>query len=285
MNRTLEGSVAVVTGASRGAGRAIAHVLGERGATVYVTGRSVRGGGPTPDGMPGTIDDTADEVTERGGRGIAVRCDHAVDAEVAALFERVRAEQDGRLDLLVNNAWGGYEGHLTGLPRDPFWKQDPGFWDSMFTAGVRAALTASRLAAPLLVERGRGLVIHTVAWMGGAYLGHLYYDLAKGAIVRMAFGMAHELRAHGVAVVALTPGFMRTERVMAAHAAYPFPLDRTESPEYLGRAVAALAADPEVMRWSGQVLDVGDLAREYGFTDIDGTRPAPFRMPAAAVES
>lgn len=279
MDRPLEGTVAVVTGASRGAGRAIAHVLGERGATVYVTGRSVRGA-PTPDGMPGTIDDTADEVAVRGGRGIAVRCDHTVDAEVEALFERVRAEQDGRLDLLVNNAWGGYEGHVMGLPQDPFWTQGPGFWDSMFTAGVRATLTASRLAAPLMVERGRGLIVHTVAWSDGAYLRHLYYDLSKAAIVRMAFGMAHELRPHGVAAVALAPGFMRTERVLAAHAVYPFDLSRTESPEYLGRAVAALAADAEVMRWTGRVLDVGTLAREYAFTDVDGTQPTPFRMPA-----
>lgn len=282
MDETLKGTVAVVTGASRGAGRAIAHVLGERGATVYVTGRSVRGGGPTPDGMPGTIDDTADEVTERGGTGIAVRCDHTVDAEVEALFERVGAEQGGRLDLLVNNAWGGYEGRMAGLPQGPFWTQDAGFWDSMFTAGVRPALAAGLLAAPRMVERGRGLIVNVVAWMGGAYLRHLWYDLAKSAAVRMAFGMAEELRPHGVAAVALAPGFMRTERVMAAHAAWPFPLDRTESPEYLGRAVAALAADPEVMRWSGQVLDVGDLAREYGFTDVDGTQPVPFRIPAAA---
>ncbi len=280
MARTLDGRVAVVTGASRGAGRAVAHVLGERGAVVYVTGRSVRGG-PTPDDMPGTIEDTADEVTERGGAGIAVRCDHTVDAEVEALFDRVRAEQ-GRLDLLVNSAWGGYEGRLAGLPQDPFWKQDPGFWASMFDAGVRSTLTASRLAAPLMVKRGRGLIVHVVAWLEGAYLRHLWYDLAKSTTVRMAFGMAHELRAHGVAAVALAPGFMRTERIMAAHAAFPFDLSRTESPEYLGRAVAALSADPEVMRWSGQVLDVGNLAREYAFTDVDGTHPAPFRMPAAA---
>ena len=136
--QTLSGKVAVVTGASRGAGRAIAAVLGEAGATVYVTGRTVRGG-PAVDGLPGTIEDAAEEVTARGGRGVAVRCDHTVDADVEALFERVRAEQ-GQLDLLVNNVWGGYEGQPMGLPRGPFWEQPRSQWETMFVAGVRAQL-------------------------------------------------------------------------------------------------------------------------------------------------
>lgn len=269
--------VAIVTGASRGAGLAIARVLGEAGATVYVTGRSSRGGGRT-DGLPGTVEEAAEAVTERGGRGVPVRVDHTRDEEVEALFERVRRES-GRLDLLVNNVWGGYEGYAEADFDGPFWKQPLWRWEGMFTAGARAHLVASRLAAPMMIERGSGLVVSTVAWAFGRYLGNAVYDAAKAAIIRLAFGMAHDLRPHGVAAVALSPGFMRTERVLAAHAASPFDLAGTESPEYLGRAVAALAADPDVIARTGRLLTVGELAREYGFTDVDGRQPEPFRMP------
>jgi NAD(P)-dependent dehydrogenase (short-subunit alcohol dehydrogenase family) len=271
----LLGKVAVVTGASRGAGRGIALVLGEAGATVYVTGRSLRGS--TTENMPGSVDETAEAVTARGGLGIPVRCDHTMDAEVEALFHRVRSEQ-GRLDLLVNNVWGGYEHYDFGRFTAPFWEQPLRHWNDMFTAGVRAHLVASRLAAPLMLEQRRGLIINTVAWDRDLYLGNLFYDVAKAAIIRMAFGMAEELRPHGIAALALAPGFMRTERVMAAHAAQPFPLDRTESPEYIGRAVAFLAADAQVMQMTGKVLTVGDLAQEYGFVDIDGKQPPAFRI-------
>jgi len=276
--KTLQDKVAVVTGASRGAGRAIAHALAERGATVYVTGRTTRGS-VAPDGMPGTIDDTADEVTALGGQGIAVRCDHSVDADVQALFARVAGER-GRVDLLVNNAWSGYEGHAGGLPMDPFWTLSATYWDSMFTTAVRGALVASSLAAPMMVSAGRGLIVNTIAWLEGGYLGHLYYDLSKAALARMAFGMGTELRGHGVAAVALAPGWMRTERVMAAHARGGFDLSATETPAYLGRAVAALAEDEQVMRWSGQTQAVGAMARAYGFTDVDGTQPEVFRVAA-----
>lgn len=272
MQQPLRDRVAVVTGATRGAGRAIAAVLGEAGATVYVTGRSTRGAGTT-DRLPGTVEDAAEEVSARGGRGIAVRCDHTVDAEVEALFARVRAEQ-GRLDLLVNNAWGGYQGVLEEPSPKPFWTVpvEP-VWRGMFEAGVRAHLVASRLAVPLMLPRRSGLIVNTVAWAFSDYLGTLAYDVAKAAIVRMAFGMAWELEPFGIAAVALAPGFMRTERVMAAHAGTAFDLSGTESPEYTGRAVAALAADEGIMAKSGAILTVGDLAREYGFTDVDGRVP------------
>lgn len=275
-DRPLVGKVTVVTGATRGAGRSIAAVLGEAGAIVYVTGRSTRAGGAT-EGVSGTIEDAAEEVTARGGMGVAVRVDHTVDAEVEALFTRVRNEH-GRLDLLVNNAWGGYEHHDLATFTAPFWEQPVSRWESMFTAGARATVVSSRFAAPLLIASGGGLIVSTVAWAFGEYLGNLYYDAAKAAIVRMAFGMATELRPHGVAAVALAPGFMRTERVMMAHEQQPFPLEGTESPEYLGRAVAALATDPAIMAKSGSVVTVGDLAREYGFTDVDGSQPEAFRL-------
>lgn len=290
----------MVTGSSRGAGRAIAAVLGEAGATVYVTGRTVRGMAAV-DGLPGTVEDAAEEVTARGGRGVAVRCDHTVDAEVESLFRRVRAEQE-HLHLLVNNVWGGYEGHTMGIPMGPFWEQPRTQWQSMFVAGLRAHLVTSKLAAPLIMDTQRGkshlaatappyepvtgeaagLIISTVAWAYDEYLRNIYYDLSKAAVIRMTRGMAHDLRPHGVAAIAVAPGFMRTERILAAHAAHPFDLSITESPEYLGRAVRALAEDANVLAKSGGVFTVGDLAREYGFTDVDGRQPAAFRMPGTA---
>jgi NAD(P)-dependent dehydrogenase (short-subunit alcohol dehydrogenase family) len=274
----LLGKVAVVTGASRGAGRGIALVLGEAGATVYVTGRSARGMTPT-EGLPGTVEETAERVTERGGTGIPVRCDHTVEADVEALFGCVRQEQ-GRLDLLVNNAWGGYERHTMGLPMAPFWTLPVApYWAGMFEAGLRAHLLSSHHAVPLMLAQKGGLIVNTVAWAYERYLANLYYDVAKAAIIRMAFGMAQDLRPHGIAAVALAPGFMRTERVMAAHAAHPFDLGGTESPEYIGRAVLALLRDPDRLAKSGRMLTVGDLAREYGFSDIDGRQVPPFTLP------
>ena len=267
-----------MTGASRGAGRAIAAVLGEAGATVYATGRTARGA-VAVDGLPGTVDDTADELTRRGGHGIAVHCDHRVDHDVEAFFERIRAEQ-GRLDILVNNVWGGYEGQAFGIPMVPFWEQPRSQWDNMFVAGLRAQLVASQLAAPLMIAQPGGLIVSTVAWAYDEYLRNIYYDLSKAAVIRMTRGMAHDLRPHGVAAIALAPGFMRTERILAAHTAHPFDLSITESPEYLGRAVRALAEDSNIMAKTGRLFTVGDLAREYGFTDIDGRQPPAFRFPA-----
>jgi NAD(P)-dependent dehydrogenase (short-subunit alcohol dehydrogenase family) len=264
----LTGTVAVVTGASRGAGRGIALVLGGAGATVYVTGRSVAGA-PSGRGRSGTIEETAEAVTARGGRGIPVRCDHTDDAQVQSLFATVHEDQ-GRLDLLVNNAWGGYE-QRTDEPEvpffgTPFWKQPLWRWEGMFTAGVRAHLLASRHAAPLLIEHRdlrAGLVVCTIAWAFGAYLGNVFYDTAKAATVRLAFGMAEDLRPHRVAAVALAPGHLGV----------------TETPEYIGRAVATLAADPNLMAKTGSLLTAGELAREYAFTDTDGTQPEPFGLP------
>ena len=284
--KPLHNQVALVTGASRGAGRGIAAELGAAGATVYVTGRSVSGA-PTTDDVPGTIDDTAREVTARGGQGIAIRCDHTVDAEVDAVFAQIRSDH-GRLDLLVNNVWGGYEhSECKPLPLVPFWEQSLHQWDGMFTAGVRAHVTASRLAAPLMVPHRRGLIVSTTANLDALpYLSNLFYDLSKNAVARLVWAMAQELRAHAVAALAVAPGFMRTERITEAFrragaaAALDGPGGPKETPIYLGRAVVALAQDPQVLEKSGQLLEVGTLAREYGFTDADGSQPAPFRLPA-----
>jgi len=293
--RSLHGKVAVVTGASRGAGRAIAAVLGEHGATVYVTGRSVRGK-PTTDNLPGTIEESAEEVTRRGGRGIAIRCDHANELEVESLFLKVRGER-GRLDILVNNAWGGYEGDRL-IPAF-FWHAPLRLWDAMFERGLKAHLLATYFAIPLMIESAAlaarsksshkpGLIVSTIAWDHDKYIGN-FYDGSKHSIVRLLWGLAMELREHHIATVALAPGFMRTERVMS-HAnreadwkKIPW-LKRSESPEYLGRAVAALARDARLMRRSGKAFHVGELAREYGFTDTDGRRVPPFIIRESFVD-
>ena len=284
----LRGRVAVVTGASRGAGRAIAAVLGERGATVYVTGRSVLGQ-PTTDNLPGTIEESAEEVTRRGGKGIAVRCDHTDEADVQALFRKVRDEQ-GRLDILVNNAWGGYEGERP-MPAY-FWQAPLRLWDAMIERGLKTHLLATYFAIPLMIEsaaaRAPGLIVSTVAWDHDKYIGN-FYDVAKHSIVRLLWGLALELRQHHIATVALAPGFMRTERVMSyakgeADWRKLSWLKKSESPEYLGRAVAALAGDSRLMRKSGKAFHVGELAREFGFTDVDGRRVPPFIIREPFVE-
>lgn len=193
----------------------------------------------------------------------------------------------GRLDLLVNNAWGGHE-TFDGVFEAPFWEHPLSHWDSMFDRGVRNHLLASRLAAPMMVERRRGLVVTTTFWDHDRYLrGNLFYDLAKATMNRLAFGIAEELRPHGVASVAVSPGWMRTELVLAGHATDEArwrekpSLARTESPRYLGRAVARLAADPAIMEKSGKTLLVADLAREYAFTDVDGRQIEAFAIRAA----
>ena len=222
-------------------------------------------------------------MTRAGGRGIALRCDHAVEAEVQALFAQIERDA-GRLDLLVNNAWGGHES-FDGVFDAPFWEHPLAHWDSMMDRGVRHHLLAGRCAAPLFVRQRHGLIVATTFWDRGRYLrGNLFYDLAKAAIVRLAFGMAQELRPHGVASLAVSPGWMRTEFILAGHRSdeahwQEVPaLARTESPRYLGRAVAALAADPRVLEKTGSVQLVADLAREYGFSDIDGRQPPAFEL-------
>lgn len=292
--KPLAGRIAVVTGASRGGGRGIAVELGAAGATVYVTGRSTREAPATSYGgllaraglseLPGSIDQTAEEVTRAGGRGVPVRCDHTDEAQVRELFARVVREQE-RLDLLVNNAWGAHETFTPKSLNAPFWEQSLDSWGSMFDRGVRNHLISSRAAAPLLIKQKRGLIVTTTFWDHDRYLkGNLFYDLAKSAMNRLAFAVAEELRPHGVASVAVSPGWMRTEFVLMGHQTDEAhwrerpALSRTESPRYVGRAVAALAADPKVMDHSGRVLLVGELAQRYGFTDVDGRVIPPFEL-------
>jgi NAD(P)-dependent dehydrogenase (short-subunit alcohol dehydrogenase family) len=198
----------------------------------------------------------------------------------------VAEEQDGRLDLLVNNAWGGHQdaAHIV----RPFWELPTTFWDGMFQSGVRNHILAARYAAPLMIARKRGLIVTVTFWDRDRYSGHFYYDLAKAAMTRLSFGMAQDLRPHSVASVAVSPGWMRTEFVLAGHHTdeerwREVPaLAGTESPRYVGRAIVALASDPDVLEKSGRVFRVGDLAVEYGFTDVDGRRIPPFELPDTA---
>jgi NAD(P)-dependent dehydrogenase (short-subunit alcohol dehydrogenase family) len=274
---SLQGTVAVVTGASRGIGQGIAHELGLASATVYVTGRS-RDGQATTDDLPGTIDATARLVTEAGGQGLAVACDHTHDAAVEALAARVRAEQ-GRLDLLVNNVWGGYEQYDAALFELPVWEQPLWRWDKMFDTGVRAHYTASRALTPLLCEAARGLIVNISAGDDGKFLGDVQYDVAKAAIDRLGFALARKLKRYGVAALTIHPGFTRTERVEAA--APPEALAQTHSARFVGRAVVALATDTAVMQRTGGAFKAGQLGLDYGFRDIDGSQPAPFTLPDA----
>lgn len=265
----LGGTIAVVTGASRGAGRGIATALGVEGATVYVTGRSSRSTG-SPTGRPETIEDTAELVTAAGGHGVPVYCDHTDAAQTRQLFDRVRAEQ-GRLDVLVSNAWGGYEKDVLVVPA---WSLDPAHLDLMLAAGLRAHLLTAQYGGALLAETGNGLLVCTTWAVGADYHEHLYYDVVKTAINRIPVGMAAELAASGGTALAVSPGWMLTEAmadgVSAEEAA------QTESPTFVGRAIAALAADGDVRRHSGSLRTVVELAAEYGCTDVNGRSSSLF---------
>ncbi|MPZ67431.1 MAG: SDR family oxidoreductase [Pseudonocardiaceae bacterium] len=255
-------SVAVVTGAARGIGRGIALVLGESGATVYVTDRESRDRKSSE--LPGTVEDTAEQVTERGGHGIAVAVDHAADDAVAALFERV-GDEHGGLDLLVANA---FDGNALPFAGGPFWTLPLLHWRNMVDNGVRSHLVAAWYAAPLLIER-RGLAVLTgyTDPHSEVIAGHAFYDLAMTAVSRLARSLAHDLRPHGATALAISPGFTRTEAIVAALGDGLPP--GTDSVEFPGRAVRALLQDPDVARHAGRTIPVAELAQEYGFRDID----------------
>ncbi len=276
--KPLKGKVAVVAGATRGAGRGIACMLGEAGATVYCTGRSVRGR-PATGNRPETIEETAEMVSGYGGVGLAVQVDHSVEEQVQALFERVGAEQ-GQLDILVNDIWGGDE--LTEWDT-PFWELSIPKGLLMQQRGVHTHIITSRYAVPLMLRRGQGLIVEVTDGDTFAYRGNLFYDLVKISVMRLAFAMAEELRPHGVTALAVTPGYLRSEAVLdylgVTEANWREGADKdphfiaSETPFYVGRAVAALAADPDVAARSGQVFSSWGLAKEYGFVDADGRQP------------
>jgi len=278
--KSLVGKVALVTGASRGVGKGIALGLGEAGATVYVTGRTVEEGKAAV-ALPGTIGQTAAEVSRLGGNGIAVRCDHQNDADVAVVFQRIRNEQPC-LDILVNNVWGGYEFFNDGTEywkEEGFWSAPISRWDRAFQSGVRAHYVASVFAAPIMIAQRSGLIVNISFFAAQRNDKGVVYGVAKAADDHMAACMAYELREHNVAAISLYPGLVRTESVMKA--AQYFDLSNSESPQFIGRVVAALATDPNVMQKSGQVLVAAAVAQAYGVTDIDGRQPRPMTVDEA----
>ncbi|WP_411104578.1 SDR family oxidoreductase [Streptomyces sp. cmx-4-9] len=284
--RALEGKVALVAGATRGAGRGIAVQLGAQGATVYASGRSTRGRRSEYD-RPETVEETAELVTAAGGRGIAVVADHLVPDQVEALIRRIDTEQ-GRLDLLVNDIWGG---ELLFEWESTVWEHDLDKGLRLTRLAVETHAVTSHFALPLLLRRPGGLVVEmtdgTAEYNATRYRVSFFYDIAKSAVLRMAFALGHELGPRGATAVALTPGWMRSEIMLeqfgvteenwrdALGEVPHFAI--SETPSYVGRAVAALAADPQVSRWNGRSLSSGELARVYGFTDLDGSRPDAWR--------
>jgi dehydrogenase/reductase SDR family protein 1 len=257
--KNLSGKIALVTGGSFGVGKGAALELFEAGATVYVTGRSL-------------------ENRDVNGLGTTIKCDHRDDQQVQSLFRRI-ADQHDRLDILVNNAWGGYENMIEGGQvtwMRPFWQQPLWRWDAMFHAGVRAAYVASQLSAQLMVKQSSGLIVNISFWAAQKFIGNVAYGVAKAATDKLTADMSHELRAYQVAVVSLYPGLVRTEKVMQA--AEWLDLSNSESPQFVGRAIVALASDPKLMERTGSVLVAAQLAREYGFHDIDGRTPIPLTL-------
>ena len=280
--KPLGGRIALVAGATRGAGRGIAVQLGAAGATVYVTGRTTREKASEVGRTTETIEETAELVTAAGGEGIAVPTDHLEVDQVEALVARIDREH-GRLDVLVNDVWGGE--HLVEFDKK-VWETDLAGGLRMLELGVRTHAITSRLAVPLLIRHPGALVVEMTdgtAEYNTRFRLNFFYDLVKNAPIRMAFALAHDLKDVGGTAVALTPGWLRSEQMLAAFevteenwrdAVEKVPgFEIAESPVYVGRAVAALAADPDRARWNGRSLDSGTLAREYGFTDADGSRP------------
>ena len=283
---TLEGKIALVAGSTRGAGRGIAVGLGEAGATVYVTGRTTRQR-QSEYKRPETIEETAELVSAAGGRGIAVRTDHLVPDEVRGLVERIRAEQ-GRLDILVNDIWGG----------ETLFEWDKSVWEHgldnglrMLRLGIDTHLITAHFALPLMIERAGGLLVEvtdgTTDYNADHYRISPFYDLAKVAVTRMGWAHAQDLAKHGATSISITPGWLCSEMMLehfgVAEENWRDATDNiphfaiSETPRFVGRAVAALAADPDRARWNGQSLSSGGLAKVYGFTDVDGSQPDAWR--------
>jgi len=293
--KALQGKIALVAGATRGAGRGIAVALGEAGATVYCTGRSSRlraGARPAKPGLSETIEETAELVTAAGGLGIAVRVDHTVPAEVKKLVAGIKRRHK-HLDILVNDVWGGDA--LTEFGK-PFWKVNLENGLQMLKQAIHSHIITAHYAAPLMLGRSGGIILEITDGDAFYYRGNIFYDLVKISVIRLAFAMSRELRKRDIASVALTPGFLRSERVLAHFGVTeanwkdagkrknanvnskdqndaPQDFMVSESPRYIGRAVVALAADSDAMKKSGRVYSTWGLAREYGFTDLDGTQP------------
>jgi dehydrogenase/reductase SDR family member 1 len=277
-NEMLKGCVTLVTGGSRGVGKGIAVGLGEAGATVIVTARTRNSGDSS---WPGSLDETIEAINAVGGDGMGLLCDHSDDDSVQAVFNQITRDY-GRLDVLVNNVFAAPNVMPVNVP---FWQIPMSLWDTMQRVGLRSHLVASRLAVPLMLDQGRGLIVNTSSGGGIRYTFNVAFGVQKAGVDRMARDMAHELRSYGIAAVSIWPGYIKSEKLVAQPGRVPPALakliaERGETPQFVGRAVAALAADPAVMEKTGQILLASELALEYGFTDVDGKiPPAPSRDP------
>jgi NAD(P)-dependent dehydrogenase (short-subunit alcohol dehydrogenase family) len=259
--------VALVTGASRGVGKGVATALHDAGYRVFATGRTIET--ISPGDLPAGI--------------TRLRCDHTNDEETAAALARV-AEASPVLDVVVNNSWGGYERMMEGGQFTwalPFWQQPAHRWSSMMDAGVRAAWAVSARAVPMMLPTGRGLIVNISVWAARKFIGNTIYGVSKAATDKLTADMAHELRKHGISVVSLYPGLVRTEAVLAAASHGVFTLDNSESPEFIGRVIAALARDPRLSERSGAVVVAAEAARELGVVDLDGRQPTPLTLETA----
>ena len=276
MAANLKERICLVTGASRGVGRGVALGLAEAGATVHITGRTLREG-EHPEGIDrgGSLAAVVEASARYDGTVVAHRVDHSSDEETEAVVRQVIADE-GRLDVLVNSAWGGYERMVEGDQFtwvDPLWKQPMWRWDAMMDVGVRSAYCGIRVAAETMAQQRSGLIVNISFWAAQKFMQNVVYGVSKAAMDKMASDVAAQLRQFDVAAVSLYPGLVRTEEVMK-NKEY-FDMSNSESMEFQGRAVAALAADPRVVEKSGKVFTTADLALEYGYTDIDGYQPRP----------
>ncbi|MBT8379308.1 MAG: SDR family NAD(P)-dependent oxidoreductase [Ignavibacteria bacterium] len=258
--KKLEGKVSLVTGGTKNVGKGIALGLGEAGATVYVTGRSIK-------------EKDVKGITAAGGKGIAVACNHKNDDEVQSVFKLIK-KNEGKIDVLVNNAWGGYNRlrnrkAYSGFKwKDPFWKQPIELWEEMNSVGVRSNYVASVYATQIMLKRRQGLIVNISFYASLKYYGNVIYGVTKASVDKMTMDMSVELKKSNIACVSLYPGYIADKRKT--------PNPKKESAQFVGRAISALASDPEIMKRTGQILVAAELAREYGFTDIDGTQPKPF---------
>ncbi|MBV8850938.1 MAG: SDR family NAD(P)-dependent oxidoreductase [Methylobacteriaceae bacterium] len=275
---SLRDCVALVTGGSRGVGKGVALGLAEKGATIIVTARTRKSGDSI---WPGSLEETIEEISAAGGRGMGVECDHGNDEEIKQLFAKIEADFD-RLDVLVNNVFAAPQV----MPvNTPFWQMPSSVWDMLHSVGLRSHFIASQHAVPLMIDQGRGLIVNTSSGGGVRYTFNVAFGVQKAGVDRLARDMAHELKPFGIASVSLWPGFIKSEKLAAQPDRVPPALakmiqERGETPLFTGRAVAALAMDPHVLAKSGQTLLVSELAVEYGFTDVDGRiPPAPSRDP------